>query len=128
MDGKDEHQELGIAVLDVADQLQAATAFERQVDDGQVGLALGDGLKGLGGGPSLRADGQVGLPVDVLGQPLAHDGVVVDDQDPRLSLLGCHVRAAFLPPLPEPNRRPSRRRPAPGPLPGRRRSTGPGSA
>src|SRR5262249_25826265 len=51
------------------------------VHDGDVRLALGDEVQGLGDVLRLAADLKVGLPRDPQGQPFADNRVVIHDQD-----------------------------------------------
>ena len=77
-----------VAVLDPLDQVDAVAGLEGDIDDGHVGLGVGDQAQGLAHVGGLAADFQVGLPADPQGQRLAHRRVVIDDQDSG-SFLGC---------------------------------------
>ena len=84
----DQHADAVVAVLDPLDQVDAAAGLERDIDDGHVGLGVGDQAQGLAHVGGLATDFQVGLPADPHRQRLAHGRVVIDDQDPG-SFLGC---------------------------------------
>ena len=58
-----EHQDAGLrlALEDALGELDAAHAGQRQVEDGEVGLAFAQDLQGLFGGAGLGLDAQVGV-------------------------------------------------------------------
>jgi hypothetical protein len=90
------------AGLDALDQVQALAGFQRQVHDGQIGVLAFDQLHRVGDVLRFAADQQVGLARDACGQALAHDGVIVHDQDldlgdgcvPAVFIHGCFLERA----------------------------------
>jgi hypothetical protein len=67
-----------VAVLDPLDQVDAVTGLEPDIDNGKVGLGLGDQLKGLTHVGGLAADLQVPLHSDPQSQRLAHRWVIIN--------------------------------------------------
>jgi hypothetical protein len=66
---------------DVFDEFKAVLVWQRQINDGEVGLEPTDDLQPFTGAASLAANIQTDFGTDELRQPVAHDGVVVDEDD-----------------------------------------------
>ena len=79
--GQHDDGEAGLEDLEALDELDAGTFLERDVHDGHVGLVRGDALHGAGRILRLAADDEVGLLVDQVGQPFAHQRMVVHEKD-----------------------------------------------
>jgi hypothetical protein len=64
------------------DQVDAAARLQRQIDDGNIRLGGGDALECFGNIGRLAAHFQVWLSGDSNRECLAHDRVIIDDEDP----------------------------------------------
>ena len=51
-----EHEDeyFGLLKLEILDQIKAGNIFEREIDDGDIGLQFGDGFQGVRGRPRPR--------------------------------------------------------------------------
>jgi len=75
--------------FDIAHEFQTAAVFEGDIGDDQVGSELFDSGESLGGIFFLTAYNHVALAIDQLGNAIAHDGVVIDQQDSDSVVLYC---------------------------------------
>ena len=57
------------------------TVGQREVQNDYVRLKAGNGAEGIPGGLGFAANHKIALTIDALGQSLAHDRVVVHQQD-----------------------------------------------
>ena len=69
--------------MDIFDQLDAVGVFEGDVHDDQAGLARFNHFDRLVAVFGFGADAQVGFAVNDLGEPFAHQGMIVDQQNAR---------------------------------------------
>jgi hypothetical protein len=78
---QNEDRQVGRARLDRGERVDAALVGHRQVHDEDVDVALADDVDRLAAVRRLGDDLKVDLVGEVLAQPGANDGVVVDDGD-----------------------------------------------
>src|ERR1019366_5241342 len=88
----DQNADAVVAGLDPLDQVDPAAGLEGDIDDGQVGLSVGNQAQGLAYVGGLATDFQVGLPTDSRSQRVAHGRMVIDDHDPGRSSWGTRIR------------------------------------
>ncbi len=63
------------------DEFEAGTFFERDIHDGDVGLLGADALNGVGRILSLAANDEVRLLMNQVGQPFAHERMIIYEKD-----------------------------------------------
>ncbi len=81
MHGKDDDLDARRVLLDLRDQIKAGAILERDIDDGDIGPLLVDGIQAALAALGLAADHEVGLLIDHIRQPLAHERMVIDEED-----------------------------------------------
>jgi hypothetical protein len=60
---------------------KAAAVPQGKVDARNIRALLAGRLEGVGGGPRLRANPQIGLGIDQLAQTSPHNGMILDDEN-----------------------------------------------
>ena len=100
-----QHAQLRPALGELARGLQPGHPRHRDVEDREVDVVAQRALDRLGAVAGLGDDLEVGLGVEDEPQPVAHDGVVVGEQDAggqryRWSSRDRHVQPTSVPPAP----------------------------
>jgi hypothetical protein len=79
--GQHEHSHARVVGAEAAGGLDTVELGHAQVHEHHIGFVAGDGGEGLVAVRDVGDDLEVGLPLEHAAQAVAHDGVVIDDQD-----------------------------------------------
>ena len=81
MERTDEDQDVGMRAVNFLHELEPAPLLEREIDDGELRLALADQAEGTGDVSRFSADFEIGFGFDELADAEANELMVIDDED-----------------------------------------------
>src|SRR5580704_1801328 len=91
MHGEDEHGQLWLLRMDIADELETIPLRERDVHDHYVRDHSPNSGTRLTLGLHFAANNEIGFRLDHAPQPLPHDRMIIDDQDASLAPRDFHA-------------------------------------
>ena len=99
VDAENKHRDPRILGIDVFENLQAVAILESQIQDDDVRVQVRHAPKGFLRVFCLAAHHQVGLPVNELAYPQAHQRMVIHQENPLFGCFGMRAahQTAFLP-------------------------------
>src|SRR2546425_2295517 len=85
-----------MAQLNILDELNAVGAIQRNIHDGHIRFQRFNSLQRLRGILGLPTNHQIWFPIDELGQPFNHHGMVVNHENPFFVVLSLMGHGSFV--------------------------------